>query len=747
MFAGGQTQAENPSRSLYAASKLLGFMVLALCGVVATGAAAQYPRAQPGQFEVRGLDFAANGAWRRQGNQVMATRQAMLRSGGAALLNSGGRTVVRGNFFVPVIPIAYHDVAGPFPASRYQDLFFSAQPLDRPWSVKTYDAAASRGNITLDGQVFDWITVPNNAAYYQDGCNGVGVLAPCPSHPTSRMGELLLAALDSISSGPDAATVWNRFDNDGPDGIPNSGDDDGVVDVVAFLQPTIDGACSTAGLWSHRATIALWNNGQPYVTRTPRRDSQGQPIPGQFLTVDSYTIQSALGGNAACTAGEIMPVGTVTHETGHAFGLPDLYDTDPYSATQGDGEWSLMASGTYSQPYSPSSFDAWSLVQLGWVNVDSLVSGVTRTIAPIQTSNTVYYASTATNHYLLLENRGNAGSDTAQMNPAYKHAKLPGLLIWDVDADRVILGLPSNRVNTGEVQGVELVQADGFDQLRTPFGGNRGDGGDPYPGSSGNTDFGLATFPVAQTYDRIPFNVRLDHLALAADGSLTFRFVRRAPSVIAAASPLARIRVNGVALASYTEVLAPGDAVTVAADSSQLSFDGRSASRFVSWSDAGARDHTLVARSSAPDTLTATFATTHRLRIVVSGPGTVTASAVGAVGAGVFVDAGSAVHVSPAPANGSEFIGWRGDSTGTGTLDLAMAHPYDLTAVFLAPVAIDAGTAARALLGGVPLSADAAAYLDAIGNHNGSYDVGDYIAWLTRTGQRIPAAMRRVGRP
>ena len=77
--------------------------------------------------------------------------------------------------------------------------------------------------------------------------NGIGVLAPCPSQPTSRMAELLLAALDSISTGPGGDTVWNRYDNDGPDGIPNSGDDDGVIDVVAFLQPGVDGACGAPG--------------------------------------------------------------------------------------------------------------------------------------------------------------------------------------------------------------------------------------------------------------------------------------------------------------------------------------------------------------------------------------------------------------------------------------------------------------------------------------------------------------------
>ena len=77
--------------------------------------------------------------------------------------------MVRGNYFVPVIPIAYSDLPGPFPASQYQDLFFSGAPVGRAWSVKTYYAAASRGNITLDGHVFPWVLVPHTADYYQDG--------------------------------------------------------------------------------------------------------------------------------------------------------------------------------------------------------------------------------------------------------------------------------------------------------------------------------------------------------------------------------------------------------------------------------------------------------------------------------------------------------------------------------------------------------------------------------------------------
>jgi M6 family metalloprotease-like protein len=722
-------------------------MGLAASSLVVVPAAAQYPRARLGEFEVRGFDFDINGGWRRMAGRVMAQRSALLRAGGVALLNSStNKPVVRGNYFVPVVPIAYSDVVPPFPTASYQDLFFSPTPTGRAWSVKTYYAAASRGNITLDGHVFPWVTVPHSAAYYQDGCNGIGVLSACPSHSTSRMGELLLAALDSISNGPGADTVWNRFDNDGPDGIPNSGDDDGVIDVVAFLQPGVDGACGAPGIWSHRATIALWNNGQPYVTKTPRRDASGRPIPGQFLTINSYTIQSAVGGDQACSGGQIMPIGTVTHETGHAFGLPDLYDTDPNSGTQGAGEWSLMSSGTYARPYSPSSFDAWSLVQLGWVNIDTLVSGVIGTAAPVQTSGTVYYARSATSLYFLLENRGAVGTDTAQMNPVWSHAKKPGLLVWQIDDDRIAQGiLPLNRVNTGTRQGVALIQADGLNQLRTPFGGNRGDGGDPYPGLTGNQDFGLATLPAAVNWDGTSLDMRVDHISMAPDGTVTFRYVQRKPSLVASLAPTARIRIGGVAMSSYTEVLSPGDVLALSADSLQLSFDGRSSARFLSWSDGGARDHTMVARSGAPDTVTANFAVSNRVRIVVSGPGTVTSTLPGSVGGGAFAGAGTVVHLVATPSAGAEFIGWRGDTTGTTSLDLTMAHAYDLTAVFLNSVAIDVSAAARALLGGPPLSAEAAAYLDAIGNQNGSFDIGDYAAWLKRTGQRLPVALKQPG--
>ncbi len=159
--------------------------------------------------------------------------------------------------------------------------------------------------------------------------------------------------------------MWGQFDNDGPDGQPNSGDDDGFVDFVTFLQADQDGACpGSPHIWAHRFIIRAWNGGSPYVTRTPWTGH-----PGEFLKVDDYIMQSALGGTTACDVLAPMPIGTVAHETGHTFGLPDLYDTELNSslATQGIGEWGLMGSGNYARPYSPSRYEAWSLFEMGWV--------------------------------------------------------------------------------------------------------------------------------------------------------------------------------------------------------------------------------------------------------------------------------------------------------------------------------------------------------------------------------------------
>jgi hypothetical protein len=77
------------------------------------------------------------------------------------------------------------------------------------------------------------------------------------------------------------------------------------------------------------------------------------------------------------------------------------------------------------------------------------------------------------------------------------------------------------------------------------------------------------------------------------------------------------------------------------------------------------------------------------------------------------------------------------------TVTLVMRHPFDLTANFVAVKDVALGSAADALLGTAALTSDEATYLDAVGNRNGVYDLGDLLAATDRlaSAQTIPAEL------
>jgi len=123
---------------------------------------AQYPRAQRGQFEVRGLDFRRDGAWRKRVDAIRQRRHRLLRSGSFSALNRSltaepGAEHVAGEVIVPVIPIAFKNVAAPYPVERYDDVFFGSAPAGGRYSLKTFYEELSNGNITVEGSVFPWI--------------------------------------------------------------------------------------------------------------------------------------------------------------------------------------------------------------------------------------------------------------------------------------------------------------------------------------------------------------------------------------------------------------------------------------------------------------------------------------------------------------------------------------------------------------------------------------------------------------
>jgi M6 family metalloprotease-like protein len=746
----------------------------ALALLVAAAAPRAHAQTQSGGTPVllEPRDFSPDGAWRKRAAAVRIRREALLRSGDLRALNAeAGRslrapaltaqgdlaTAVRGAFHVPVLAIAYKDVSVPYPISEYQRVLFTQAPTDRPYSISTFYEQLSHNRISMDGVVFASVRMDSVAAFYTDGCNGLTIsgTTSCPARALNRMASMLIATLDSISNRPGGDTIWSQFDNDGPDGIPNSGDDDGVVDFVTFLQPEVGGECRSnvptpTGIWSHRFVISGWTAGQMYTTKTPRRGPGGQPIPGQFIKVNDYTIQSEVGGTTACDGFNIMAVGTVAHETGHAFGLPDLYDTR--GTTQGIGGWGLMGSGNYARPYSPSSYDAWSLNQLGWATVDTLGGSRTVVTGPRLLTDTIFYARTDNgNEYVLAENRAAVLSDTAQMNPILPDtcplsglgfcAKSPGLLLWLMDDPTIQVGRFSNTVNVGTVQGVELIQADGLNQLRATGSRNRGDRGDSYPGQTNNSRFMLLSNPSARDNPGNFIGFGIDQIQQLANGNMSFRFIRRPPSVVQALNG-AQIRINGDLWGRYEEIVPGGDQLQLNVDPTQFLAAGKTRAQFLSWSQGGAKDQTFTSSATRPDTLTAAFALDFRLLLVTSGGGTVASSAPGDLSQGIFLSEGALVTLTATPPAGTIFAGWRGDTVVTGTtLNLAMRKGYDLDARFVPTVQVAAADAVSDLLGTPKLSDVQRTFLDELGNRNGGFDVGDLLAMFRRAGQAVPPSL------
>lgn len=725
-------------------------LIIGLVLVSAGQAAAQHV-AQPGRFEVPWLDFRPDGGWRKHTDAVRANRRLLLSAGAISAVN--GAAAVTGDYKIPVVLIRFKntDTTTSFPVSDYSDLFFGSTPTPppgefRPYTLKTFYEALSDSNIAVDGTVYGYVQADSTDTWYEDGCDAIGVDpqgnpvacgTPLPGSGVSAHFRDLL--VETIAKLDDGSIDWSQYDHDG----------DGYVDFVTFIQPDLDGACRTTHIWAHRFYITGLGI-SPIDTKTPWSGH-----PGEFIKINDYIIQSGQGGNSACTSGQIMPVGTVAHETGHAFGLPDLYDTNPSSLlrTEGIGEWGLMGSGNYARPYSPSRMEAWSLAQLGWVTVDTLSANGQATINPVSTSDTVWYAATTrAGDYFLLENRDSLASDTAQMNSAFgSRKKNPGLLIWHVDQNRISQGLFSNTVNTGTIQGVALEQADGLNQLRTPGTNNRGDAGDSYPGSTGNTAFTFNSNPAAVDNTGAYAGFIIDSITRHASGvpgvasPITLFYLRRGLTLIASDSlhAAATVIVNGTPTTRYANAIAPGDTVDVSVTSPQPGNADRSEFTFLSWSDSGAISHSFVSGASKPDTLIASFSARHKVTLI-SMPvgGTVVSDLPGATDsalvAGILVQEFTPVTLTATADQNYLFTGWTGDTTtSNATVILPMGRPYAVSPQFTALVTVAPNDAANDLLtsGGCScLTSTQRGFLDQAGNRNGFYDLGDFLAYADRNG-------------
>jgi immune inhibitor A len=147
---------------------------------------------------------------------------------------------------------------------------------------------------------------------------------------------------------------------------------------------------------------------------------------------------------------------------------------------------SATISGVTSGGDTPVHPSAWCKANQGWVAVDNFKTDAVVNIPDVKTSNTVlrlWKNGAPASEYFLLENRQQTGFDVS----------LPGdgLLIWHVD--------DSQSTNTDEKHyKVALMQADAKRDMER--NANRGDAGDPYPGTGNNRNFNATSNPNSKSY-------------------------------------------------------------------------------------------------------------------------------------------------------------------------------------------------------------------------------------------------------
>jgi len=229
--------------------------------------------------------------------------------------------------------------------TRFQDATELAVPeeaatlfeADVPGSIAHYYEQMSFGRLRIGGDV-----LPRRlGARY-----GSPAYAAAPGEAWGRYDQYVLEILRQIDADVDLA----RFDDDGPDGVPNSGDDDGVVDYLVLVLPEAPEGFISG---SANALIGLGLE-RPYATADLGWD--GDPV----------IVSGAAGHGALVPEGSAAELThAICHLMGHSLGLSHPDFTTAGTAAPSD----LMGPGP-GDGSGPAVMGAGHREGLGWLDAD-----------------------------------------------------------------------------------------------------------------------------------------------------------------------------------------------------------------------------------------------------------------------------------------------------------------------------------------------------------------------------------------
>ncbi len=376
-----------------------------------------------------------------------------------------------------VLLAKFNDQAETYPASYFQQLVFGPGS-----SLKSYYQEVSYGSLNL-------LPAAESCGTIDDGLADWRALDYAHPNTGASVAEANLKITKDILTLNDDCIDYGIYDLDHDGSL--AADELLIVVVVAGWEQAY-GDAATPSIWAHSFYL----------------DFVEQPVL-DGVAIGSYYRQSyyAQVGEIHGTGSDqhAATLGVLAHEFGHLLNWPDLYDPD--GSTEGVGRWSIMGAGGWNQTGTwpgdtPAHPDAWSKWYQGWLTPLEITTP--QDDVPInQAEDTpeaylirsnpggidwIFNYHTGRGEYFLVENRQQTLSD----------AGLPGcgLLVWHIQEKLTF----DNLANANEDNPlVSLEQADGLDDLRLRV--NRGDAGDPYPGSTHHTVFDFLSTPDSKRHD------------------------------------------------------------------------------------------------------------------------------------------------------------------------------------------------------------------------------------------------------
>lgn len=324
-------------------------------------------------------------------------------------------------------------------------IFGAGSQADFPLeSLRSFYSRSSYGQLKISGNILGW---------YKTSYSREEVISRKPVSEAAARDNLIQEVISYYDAqGHD----FSQYDNNG----------DGDIDYVAIV-------------WSgeHEEWSDFW---WAYQTSVVDRSFK---VDGKSLSVYSWQWESYSYPNG------IFKPSTLIHETGHALGLPDLYDyKDGVGPNGGVGGLDMMAD-------SYGDHNCFHKFLLDWIQPVTLNSGdVYITLNPSETSRDSLLimprtkAGTLFGEFFMVQNRFKKGNDIEY--PA------SGLLIWHIDSTLDITGNDFKFDNSyTDHKYIRLMEADGLEQIESSF---PADEGDFY--TEGN-EFGPATIPDSLEYD------------------------------------------------------------------------------------------------------------------------------------------------------------------------------------------------------------------------------------------------------